>query len=86
MGEDGKMLFKRCDPSLKAIAAILPCMLSEACENSRKQELNDALDAVHNAKFDLYDTAMQMNRELSKCFERKNASSVRGTEETEAKK
>lgn len=85
-GEGGKILFQRCDPSLKAIAAILPCMLSEACGSSRKEELNEALDAVQNAKFDLYDTAMQMNKELSKCFERKNASSVRGTEETEVKK
>ena len=85
-GEVGKILFQRCDPSLKAIAAILPCMLSEAFGNRRKEELNEALDAVQNAKFDLYDTAMQMNKELSKCFERKNVSSVRGTEETEAKK
>ncbi len=84
--EDGKILFQRCDPSLKAIAAILPCMLSEACGSSQKEELNEALDAVQNAKFDLYDTAMQMNKELSKCFERKNALSVRGTEETEAEK
>lgn len=85
-GEDGKILFQRCDPSLKAIAAILPCMLSEGFGGRHKEELNEALDAVQNAKFDLYDTAMQMNKELSKCFERKNASSVRGIEETETKK
>lgn len=83
---DGKLMFKRCDPSLRAVAAILPCMLAEAAGSSRKRELDEALDAIQYAKFDLYDTAFRMNKELSKCFERKNALSAKGTEETETKK
>lgn len=84
--ENGKVLFERRDPSLRAIAEILPCMLSEAHGNRKNQELERALDAVKNAKFDLYETALQMNKELSKCFERKNVSSVRGKRKTEVKK
>ncbi|EOS49330.1 hypothetical protein C809_01926 [Lachnospiraceae bacterium MD335] len=83
---DGNLIFKRCDPSLKAIAAILPCMLAEAAGNSRKRELNEALDAIQNVEFDLYDTALRMGEELAKCFARKNASSAKGTGETETKK
>lgn len=84
--KNGKILFERCDPSLRAIAEILPCMLSEAHENRKDQELARALDAVKNAKFDLYSTAVQISKELSKCFERKNVSSVRGTRKPKTKK
>lgn len=69
--EDEKIVFERCDPSLKAIAVILPCMLKEGCGDS--PELDGALDAVKNARFDMYETALQMHKELDKCFERKNA-------------
>lgn len=86
MDEDGNLIFKRCDPSIRAIAAILPCMVMEAAENSRTQELDGALDAIKNAEFDLYDTAFSMSEELSRCFERKNASSAKGKEKTETKK
>lgn len=70
MDGDNKIMFERCDPSVRAIAAILPCMLRETCSGS---ELDEALDAVRNAKFELYETAVQMHKELDKCFERKNA-------------
>lgn len=83
---DGNLMFKRCDPSLRAIVAILPSMLTEAAGNSREPELNEALEAIQNAEFDLYDTALRMSEELSKCFARKNASSAKGTGETETKK
>lgn len=83
---DGKIMFERCDPSLRAIAAILPCMIAEAGGNSRRKELDEALDAIQNAKFDLYDTALQMSKELTKCFERKNVSSAKGTKETVTEK
>lgn len=69
MDGDNKIMFERCDPSVRAIAAILPCMLKEACDG---EELDEALDAVRNAKFELYGTAVSMHRELDKCFERKN--------------
>lgn len=68
LDHDNKILFDRCDPSVRAIAAILPCMLREACGG----DLSEALDAVMNARFDLYETALQMHKELDKCFERKN--------------
>jgi len=84
--ESGKILFERHDPSLRAIAEILPCMLLEASGDRKKQEVERALDAVKNAKFDLYSTAVQMSKELSKCFERKNVSSVRRKKKTEVKK
>jgi len=83
LDKKGKVLFKRCDPSLRAIAEILPCMLSEACKG---QELDRALAAVKEARFDLYDTAVQMYKELSKCFERKNVSSVRRKQEMKVKR
>lgn len=70
LNQDGKIMFDRCDPSVRAIAAILPCMLKEACSGTG---LDEALDAVKNARFELYDTALQMYKELEKCFERKNA-------------
>ncbi|MEZ3446196.1 MAG: hypothetical protein K1W30_13875 [Lachnospiraceae bacterium] len=69
LDHDNKILFDRCDPSVRAIAAILPCMLREACGGG---DLSEALDAVANARFDLYGTALQMHKELDKCFERKN--------------
>lgn len=69
LGDDNKIIFDRCDPSVRAIAAILPCMLKEACSGA---DLDEALDAVKNAKFELYNTALQMYKELDKCFERKN--------------
>lgn len=69
MDEDNKIVFERCDPSVRAIAAILPCMLAEA---SKDAELKEAIDAVNNARFELYGTAVQMHKELDKCFERKN--------------
>jgi len=84
--EDGNLMFRRCDPSIRAIAAILPCMVTEGAGNSRTQELDGALDAIRNAEFDLYDTAFSMSEELSRCFGRKNASSAKGTGETETKK
>ncbi len=70
MDDDNKIVFERCDPSIRAIAAILPCMLAEASKDS---ELEEAIDAVNNARFELYGTAVQMHKELDKCFERKNA-------------
>lgn len=73
-----KIIFERCDPSIRAVAAILPCMLAEASENT---SLNEALDAVENARFELYGTVAQMHKELDKCFERKNVLSARGEEE-----
>ncbi len=69
MDDDHKIIFERCDPSIRAIAAILPCMLTEA---SKDAELEEAIDAVNNARFELYRTALQMHKELDKCFERKN--------------
>lgn len=54
---------------MKLLTAILPCMLKEACSGA---DLDEALDAVKNAKFELYNTALQMYKELDKCFERKN--------------
>lgn len=69
LDHENKIMFDRCDPSVRAIAAILPCMLKEACGSN---DLNEALDAVKNAKFGLYETALQMHKELDKCFERKN--------------
>ncbi len=81
LDSDGKVQFERCDPSIRAIAAILPCMLTEA---SSGNELEEALDAVKNARFDLYEIAVQMHKELDKCFERKNVSSARGEKKTKA--
>lgn len=75
-----KIIFERCDPSIRAVAAILPCMLIEASGNTA---LEEALDAVKNAKFELYGTVAQMHKELDKCFERKNVSSARGETKTE---
>lgn len=80
LDEDKKVLFERCDSSIKAIAAILPCMLTEACGGAG---LDEALDAVRNARFELYGTALQMYKELGKCFERKNVLSARGEGKTE---
>lgn len=69
LDHDGRIMFDRCDPSVRAIAVILPCMLKEACGGD---DIGEALGAVKNARFDLYDTALQMYKELEKCFERKN--------------
>lgn len=69
-----KIVFERIQPSLRAIRDVLPYMLKEAAHG---KDITEALEAVKNAKFDLYDTAVKMHTEYSKCFERKNAQSAR---------
>ncbi|MBO5032169.1 MAG: hypothetical protein J6D08_09835 [Lachnospiraceae bacterium] len=81
--ENKRIIFERAEPSLKAIREILPCMLKEAAE---KDDLTEAFDAVKNVKFDLYETAVKIHAEFSKCFERKNVQSAKGQKETAVKK
>lgn len=70
--ENNKIVFKRVDPSLKTIRDFLPMMLKEGNPDT---DIQDAIDAVMAAKFDLYEVSVQMHKEYSKCFERKNPSS-----------
>ena len=72
MNNEGKMLFKRVEPSIKAISKILPCMLKEAADAGENIDLKEALSAIQNAQFELYETACKIHTEYSKCFERKN--------------
>ena len=74
MDDNNQIVFKRVDPSLKTIRDFLPLMLKEGNPDT---DIQDAIDAVMAAKFDLYEVAVQMHKEYSKCFERKNQSSSR---------
>lgn len=66
--EDNHVVYERREPSLRAIRDALPHMLREAAQG----DITEALEAVQNAKFDLYDIALKIHKEYSKCFERKN--------------
>lgn len=86
--KNGKILFKRTEVSLKAINEILPCMLTEAQEENGKgrEELEEAFEAIRQMKFNVNSVAVKMHTEYSRCFERKNAQSVKEEKATRAKK
>ncbi len=84
MDENEKPIIETTEPSLRAIRTMLPCMLREAAESQKDTapiDLSEADEAVKNARFDLYNTALSMYRELGKCLERKNVSSAESQEE-----
>ena len=69
MNEKNEIIFDRVEPSLKTIRDFLPFMLQEANQDT---DLTEAMDAITNVRFNLYDVAVKMHNEYSKCFERKN--------------
>lgn len=71
------------EPSLRAIRGALPYMLREAAvalKETDPVDLSGADEAIRKVQFDLTDVSKAMHREFSKCFERKNGSSVRSRE------
>ena len=85
--EDGKIKFERTEPSLKAIKKILPYMLKEGAAAADMQtDIKAAVTALENVSFNMYEVAVAMHNEYTKCFERKNALSAKETMEEAVKK
>lgn len=75
---DGKIKFERTEPSLRAIKTILPCMIKEGAITSEIHiDLAEVVTAINNFSFNMYDVAVKMHNEYTKCFERKNVSSAK---------
>lgn len=78
LDKEGRVRFRKGQPSYRAVAAILPYMLKEGeAVSGGKCDTAPALEAVEAAAFDLEGVVAAMHREYSKCFERKNPQSAK---------
>ena len=78
------MRFKTTEPSLKAIALVLPMMLKEGRIQANKQgdyknKEFDYMAAVRDADFSMVEVAVELHSEYKRCFDRKKLKAHKST-------